>query len=51
MKKNGNIRPFNNKKEDLLDEIIDKKNPEDLGLLDLVLVEEMLDQKNREKGS
>lgn len=46
MKKNDKIRIFK-KKEDLLDEIIDEKDPDDLGLLDLVLVEEMLNQKNK----
>ena len=46
MKKNDKIHIFK-KKEDLLDEIFDKKDPDDLGLLDLVLVEEMLNQKNK----
>lgn len=46
MTKNEKIRIFK-KKEDLLDEIIDEKDPDDLGLLDLVLVEEMLNQKNK----
>lgn len=50
MKKNDKIRLFK-KKEDLLDEIIDKKDPNDLGLLDLVLVEEMLNQKSKKNAN
>lgn len=49
MKKNDKIRPFNKKSNDLLDDLIEKKDANDLGLLDLVLVEEMMNQKKHEK--
>ena len=49
MKKNGKVRPFTKKKRDLLDEYIDQKCADEIGLLDLVLIEEMLDQTNQEK--
>lgn len=51
MQKNDKIRPFKRNKDDLLDEIMDRKDPDDLGLLDLVLVEEMMNQKKQEKSS
>ncbi len=49
MKKNDKIRPFKKKTKTLLDELIEKKNAEDLGLLDLLFIEEVMNQKKQGK--
>lgn len=45
------VRPLKTKSRNLLDELIEKKNAEDLGLLDIVFIEEMMNQKKQEKYS
>ncbi len=49
MNKNDKIRPFKKKTKTLLDELMEKKNAEDLGLLDLLFVEELMNQKKQGK--
>lgn len=49
MKNNSKVQPYTTKKRDVLDEFIDKKCADEMGLLDLVLIEEMLDQTKQEK--
>jgi hypothetical protein len=49
MKKNDKIRPIKKKTKTLLDELIEKKNAEDLGLLDLLFIEEVMNQKKQGK--
>ena len=44
------VRPLKKKSRNLLDELIEKKNAEDLGLLDIVFIEEMMNQKKQEKS-
>ena len=45
MNKNATIAPFQ-KKKDLLSELIDKDGIDEMGLLDLVFIEEILNQKH-----
>ena len=47
MKKNDKIRPITEKDDDLFDEL--EKDPEDLGLLDLLIAEEMMNQNKAKK--
>jgi hypothetical protein len=49
MNKNGNVRQFTKKKRDILDEYIERKCADEMGLLDLVLIEEILNQIQKEK--
>lgn len=53
-KEKANKKPTDHNKDDLLDKLMERKNPDDLGLLDLLLVEEMMNQekdKNKDKES
>jgi hypothetical protein len=50
MKHHDNIKPFPKRKRDLLDDLIEKGDTDEMGLLDLVFVEEILRQKNQEKA-
>lgn len=51
MRKGNKIRPFPKKKKDVLDELMDKEGIDEMGLLDLVFVEEILNQKKQDKAS
>lgn len=50
MKENNKIRPFPKKKRDYLDELMDRENTDEMGLLDLVFAEEILNQQKNEKA-
>lgn len=45
MKKNLKITPFPKNKKDLLGELMEKEGVGEMGLLDLVFIEEILNQK------
>ena len=47
MKENAKVRPFPKPKKDLLDKLIEKGNVDEMGLLDLVFIEEILKQKKQ----
>ena len=49
MKKNSKIKPFPQRKKDLLDRLIEKEGVDEMGLLDLVFIEEILKQKKQKK--
>jgi hypothetical protein len=49
MNNKGNVRQFTKKKRDVLDDIIERKSTDEMGLLDLVLIEAILDQKKQDK--
>ncbi len=48
MIKNDQVQPFTKKKNDLLDQIIEINNVDEMGLLDLLFVEEILNQKKQD---
>jgi hypothetical protein len=50
MKKNPKVKPFPKRKPDLLDKLIEKENVDEMGLLDLVFIEEILKQKKQKKA-
>ena len=50
MKKNSKIKPFPKRQKDLLDRLIEKEDVDEMGLLDLVFVEEILKQKKEKVG-
>lgn len=50
MKQNDKVRPFPKKKRDFLDELIETDGIDEMGLLDLVFMEEILNQKKHEKA-
>ena len=50
MKHHDKIKPFPKRKRDLLDDLLEKGETDEMGLLDLVFVEEILRQKNQEKA-
>lgn len=45
MKKNFKVKPFPKKKKDLISELMEKEGIDEMGLLDLVFIEEILNQK------
>jgi len=45
MKKNVKVAPFPKKKRDLISELMEKEGIDEMGLLDLVFIEEILNQK------
>ena len=51
MNENGKVKAFPERKKDLLDELLDKENVGEMGLLDLVFAEEILKQKIQKKAS
>ena len=50
MKKNSKIKLFPKKKRDFLDELLEKEGTDEMGLLDLMFMEEILNQKKQEKA-
>lgn len=50
MSTKSNVRPFPKKKNDIIDKILEKEGTDEMGLLDLVFVEEILSQKKREQA-
>ena len=51
MKSNDKVRPFTNKGRDLLDEMMERENTDEMGLLDLIFMEEILNQKRRDNAA
>lgn len=51
MPKGNKIRPFPKRKVDVLDELLEQEGTDEMGLLDLVFVEEILNQKKQDKAS
>ena len=49
MRKNTKITPFPKKNRDYLDELIESGAVDEMGLLDLIFIEEILNQKKRDK--
>jgi len=49
MKKKSKVTLFHNRKRDYLDELIEKESVDEMGLLDLIFIEEILSQKKQEK--
>lgn len=49
MKKKEKICHLSKKKRDALDDLIEKGATDEMGLLDLIFIEEMLNQNEREK--
>ena len=45
MNKNVKVTPFPKKKRDLISELMEKEGIDEMGLLDLVFIEEILNQK------
>jgi hypothetical protein len=51
MKKKSQVKTFPKPKKDLLDKLLSKENVGEMGLLDLVFAEEILNQKKQKKAS
>lgn len=51
MKKKEKICRFSKKKRDVLDDLIEKGATDEMGLLDLIFLEEILSQNERDKTS
>jgi hypothetical protein len=51
MKSNDNVHPFSDKRRDFLDELMERENTDEMGLLDLIFAEEMLDQIERDNAA
>mgnify|MGYP003565350221 CR=1 FL=1 len=49
MNKKGDEQQLTKKQRDVLDDIIKRKGNDEMGLLDLVLIEEILDQIEQDK--
>ena len=49
MKENSKVRPFPIKR-DYLDELMGRENVDEMGLLDLIFIEEILSQKKQDKA-
>jgi hypothetical protein len=49
MKKKEKICHLSKKKRDMLDDLIEKGATDEMGLLDLIFIEEILNQNEREK--
>ena len=51
MKNSAMVHPFSDSCRDLLDEIMERENTDEMGLLDLIFAEEMLDQVERDNAA
>lgn len=49
MKEKSKVTPFPSRKGDYLDELIESGSVDEMGLLDLIFIEEILSQKKQEK--
>lgn len=49
MKKNAKVTPFPKRKRDYLDDLMERESVDEMGLLDLIFIEEILSQKKQDK--
>ena len=47
MDRDTNVRQMTDKKKDLLDKLMERENTDEMGLLDLIFIEEILNQKSQ----
>ncbi len=50
MKENAKVRQFPVKRGDYLDQLMGRENVDEMGLLDLIFIEEILSQKKQDKA-
>ena len=43
------VKPLNRTKRDMLDELMDKEDIDEMSLLDLIFIEEILNQKRKDR--
>ena len=46
-----NVHHMTDKSRDLLDELMERENTDEMGLLDLIFIEEILNQKRRDSAA
>ncbi len=50
MSDNEKIKPFPKRKRETLKDFVDRKDVDEMGLLDLIYIEEILNQKKQDKA-
>jgi hypothetical protein len=51
MKRNDNVHHFTDKSRELLEEIMKREHTDEMGLLDLIFIEEILDRKGQDSAA